>query len=295
MTAFRLSFHSMNRKQTLLIVPVNDEEAYMIAELGDAIKMLVHRSKQPHGAKLADEPKIMDVIEGRNGQKTAQTVIVVEMPGPEVEQQIRDLGKELIIIDHHRYTDLDRAHDTEGLVLPSSLEQFLDLVELSDQELDHLGYNAKMVRATGLWDAGYIWALIENGYSTEEIEQFEEHKDIIEKKLGLSGITKESRQAAERAWKDRQEWNGFLIMTSADDKAHIRSLVSRLAAKHYKKRTPVIISERAGKRLYVQESDKADDLYKKFGGFMYGGDWNWGYDNDGEERELSVKDIQDFL
>ena len=278
----------MDRENTLLIVPVNDEEAYMIAELAEAIKMPVHRSKQPHGARLEDEPNVLDLVRDSD----CPTVIVVEMPGPGVEQQIRDIGKELIIIDHHRYTDLDRAHDSKGRVLPSSLEQFLNLVELSDQELDDLGYNAKMVHATGLWDAGYIWALIENGYSTKEIEQFEEHKEIIEKKLGLPAITDESRQAAERAWKDRKEWNGFLIMTSADDKAHIRSLVSRMAAKHYKKRTPVIISERAGKRLYVQESDKADDLYKKFGGFMYGGDWNWGYDNDGEKRELGLEDVK---
>ncbi|MFH1315665.1 MAG: hypothetical protein ABIH67_04715 [Candidatus Uhrbacteria bacterium] len=281
----------IKRTNTLLIVPVNDEEAYTIAELGDAIKMQVHRSKQPHGARLEDESGVLDLVK----KSDCSTVIVVEMPGPEIEEQIRNLGKELIIIDHHRYTDLDRAHDSEGHVLPSSLEQFLNLVELSDQELDDLGYNAKMVRATGLWDEGYIWALIENGYSTKEIEQFEEHKEIIENKLGLPTETEESRQAAERAWKDRQEWNGFQIMHSADDQAHIRSLVSRMAAKHYKKRTPVIISERAGKRIYVQESDRAVDLYKEFGGFMYGGDWNWGYDNNERKKQLKLDEVKKIL
>ena len=279
------------RGQTLLIVPVNDEEAYMIAELAERIGLQVHRSEQPHGARLENEPGVLDLVRDSD----CQTVVVVETPGPEVEKQIQDLGKELVIIDHHRYTDLDRAHDTEGHTLPSSLEQFLDLVEMSDQELDDLGYNPRLVRAVGLWDAGYIWALIENGYTNKEIEQFEEQKEIIEKKLGLPAVTEESRQAAERAWKDRQEWNGFLILTSADQKAHTRSLISRMTAKHYKKRTPVIISERADQRLYVQESDRAVDLYKEFGGFMYGGDTNWGYDNEDEPVKLDLEKIKQFL
>ncbi len=279
------------RQKSLLIVPVNDEEAFMIAELADAINMQAHRSNQPHGAKLEDEPNVLNLIK----DSECDRVLVVEMPGPETEEQIRKLGKELIIIDHHRYTDLDRAHNAEGHTLPSSLEQFLDITELTDDELDKLGYNPRMVRATGLWDAGYIWALIENGYTNKEIEAFEEHKEIIEKKLGLAGISDESRQAAERAWKDRVEWNGFMIMVSADNKAHIRSSVSRLAAKRYKKRTPVIISERANKRLYVQESDRALDLYEKFGGFMFGGDKNWGYDNEEESKRLDIEDIKEFL
>ena len=281
----------INRKNTLLIVPVNDEEAYMIAKLADAIKMQVHRSKQPHGARLEQEPRILDLVRDSGCHR----IIVIEMPGPEVEQQIGDLGKELFIIDHHRYKDLDRARDKNGQRLPSSLEQFLDLVGLDDQELDQLGYNPRLVRATGLWDAGYIWALIENGYTNKEIEQFEEHKEIIEKKLGLPAVSKESRMAAERAWKDRREWNGYQVVITADQKAHIRSLVSRMSAKYYKKRTPVIISERAGQRLYVQETDRALDLHQKFGGFTFGGDGNWGYDNKEQKEQVGLDDLKSFL
>jgi hypothetical protein len=281
----------MKKKNTLLIVPVNDEEAYTIAELAERIGLQVHRSEQPHGARLENEPDILSLVR----DSECDRIVVVEMPGPEIEEQIRALGKELIIIDHHRYTDLDRAHDSQGHRLPSSLEQFLKMFELSDKEIDELGYNPRMIRATGLWDAGYIWALIENGYTNKEIEQFEEHKEVIEKKLGLSAVTEESRSAAERAWKDRQEWNGFQICVSADQKAHTRSLVSRMAAKHYKKRTPVIISERAGQRLYVQESDQAEKLYEQFGGFMFGSGNNWGYDINDQDKELSLEDVKKFL
>ncbi len=48
-------------------------------------------------------------------------VLIVEIPGPRKEAWIRQQDKELIIIDHHRYQDLDRSHPL------SSLEQFTAL------------------------------------------------------------------------------------------------------------------------------------------------------------------------
>ena len=268
----------------------------MIAELGEWIGMQVYRSKQPHGAKLSEEPNILDIVR-RNGQQTVhETVIIVEMPGPEVEEQIRALGKELKIIDHHSYNELDRSHDPKtGESLPSSLEQFLRLAGIDDKELDQMGYKPRLVRATGLWDAGYIWALIENGYTTEEIEEFEEYKEVVDQKLGSSSVTKESRAAAERAWETKEEWNGFWIFESADMKAHIRSLISRMAAKHFKKPTPVIILEKAGRIIYVQETSKAQDLFNKFGGFTFGKAHNWGYDNEEGGKQIKLDDIKEFL
>ncbi len=279
------------RKNTLLIVPVNDLEAFLIAELGERIKMQVYRSEQPHGAKLGDESNILETIK----KSICSTVIIVEMPGPEIEKQIQALGKELKIIDHHSYTDLDRARDAEGMSLPSSLEQFLELAGIDDKELDEIGYKPRLVRATGLWDAGYIWALIDNGYTTEEIEEFEEYKEVIDQKLGSSSMTKESKLAAELAWKAREEWKEFWIFESADMNAHIRSLISRMAAKHFKKPTPVIILERAGRVIYVQETPRASDLFDHFGGFTFGKDHNWGYDNEEGEKQVGLDQIKEFL
>ncbi len=282
----------IDRNKTLLIVPVNDEEAFIIAELGEKIGMQVYRSDQPHGARLDEEPGILDFI--RDSDK--QTVVTIELPGPEVEGQIRSMGKELKIIDHHHYTGLDRAHDPKtGELLPSSLKQFLDFVGIGDDELKELGYDPKMVRAIGLWDSGYIWALIEAGYSREEIEAFEKYKKGIEKALGMPDVREADLSAAERAWENKTEWNGFYVLVSDDPKAHTRSIVSRIAAKEFWKPTPLIISERAGKRIYVQESDRAMVLFNQFGGFTFGRDRNWGYDNEEEKNKLTLKDIKEFL
>ncbi len=279
------------RKNTLLIVPVNDEEAFVIAELGEKIGMQVHRSNQPHGAKLDAEPGLMEVIEssGKN------TVIVVEMPGPEIEERIKDKGLSLQIIDHHHYTKLNRAHDAAGEMLPSSLAQFLVYAGISDQELTDLGYDPRMIHAIGLWDSGYIWALIEAGYSRKEIEAFEEYKKNIETALGMPEVRKDDLAAAEQAWAEKSKWNGFYVLVSDDPKAHTRSIVSRIAAKEFWKPTPIMISERAGNRLYVQESPRSIDLFEHFGGFTFGRDKNWGYDNRGEGKRLTLEDVKSFL
>ncbi|MBU0531837.1 hypothetical protein KJ910_05110 [Patescibacteria group bacterium] len=263
----------------------------MIAELGEKIGMQVHRSKQAHGAKLDEEPGIMKMIE----ESGAKNVITIELPGPEIEEQIKDKSKKLKVIDHHHYTGLNRAHDEAGKMLPSSLEQFLEFAGVSDQELTDLGYDPRMIHAIGFWDSGYIWALIEAGYSREEIEAFEEYKKDIEKALGMPEVREVDLAAAEQAWENKTEWNGFYVLVSDDPKAHTRSIVSRIAAKEFWKPTPVMISERAGNRLYVQESPKSIDLFEHFGGFTFGRDKNWGYDNRDERVQLTLEDVQQFL
>ena len=88
----------------------------MIAELALRKGYQVHRSSQPHGARLEREPRILERVKDYG----ASTVIVVEMPGPETEEAIRAMGKHLVVIDHHNYTDLERAHAPDGSTLPSS-------------------------------------------------------------------------------------------------------------------------------------------------------------------------------
>jgi len=279
------------RKKNLLIVPVNDEEAFMIAELGEKIGMQVHRSEQAHGAKLDEEPGLIKMIM----ESEEDNVITIELPGLAAEREIQNLGKTIKIIDHHHYTGLNRAHDESGEILPSSLAQFLDYAGVSDKELKELGYDPRMIRAIGLWDSGYIWALIEDGYSREEIEAFEEYKKDIDKALGMPAEREADVKAAEEAWKNKTEWNGYYVLVSDDLKAHTRSIVSRLAAKEFWKPTPIMISERAGNRLYVQESPKSIELFEHFGGFTFGRDKNWGYDNRGEEKSLTLEDVKEFL
>lgn len=283
-----------DRKNCLLIVPVNDEEAFLIAELGEKIGMQVHRSKQEHGARLENEPNIIDVVECR-GERSFAHVIIVEMPGPDIEQSIKSKGLSLKIIDHHQYNDLNRAYDKDGNALPSSLHQFLALAEISDSELEKLGYDPRLVNGIGYWDAGYFWGLLEVGYSKEEVDEVENYKNQISAKIPGRLPSEQARAAAKEAWKNREEWNGYQVVISDKPETYIRSLVSRLSAREYWKPMPMIIIERAGKRIYVQESDRVKDLFEHFGGFTFGSDCNWGYDNDEQKQKLTLKDIKEFL
>ncbi|MBI2484663.1 hypothetical protein HYW18_00720 [Candidatus Uhrbacteria bacterium] len=281
----------MNPARTLLIVPPNDEEAYLIAEIGERLGMQVYRSSQPHGARLEKEPGVCAFIK----KSSADTVVVVEMPGLKTEGEIRRLGRHLVIIDHHNYTDLDRAHALDGTPLPSSLEQFLRLFDVTDEQLDRFGYVPRFVRAVGLWDAGYIWALFDAGFSREDMEKFLVFKDEIALRVGAAEVAPHNKEMAKGAWEQRETFGDFLIVTSLDPIAQIRSNVSRLAAMEFWRPTPMIISERGGKRLYVQETDHALDLFHHFGGFTFGTDRNWGYDNDTEKVSCTLSDVKTFL
>ena len=44
--------------------------------------------------------------------------------------------------------------------------------------------------------------------------------------------------------------------------------------------------------IYVQESENAMDLFRKFGGFTFGVDHNWGFRNVPGKKSVSLKDVQ---
>jgi hypothetical protein len=282
---------SVISRKTLVIVPPNDEEAYVIADLADRLGFLVHRSAQRHGARLESEPGIFERVK----KSGADTVVIVEMPGPDLEKDIQALGKHLILIDHHNYTDLDRAHDVSGAPLPSSLEQFLHLFDVDDETLRSFGYHPRFVRGVGLWDAGYLWALLDAGYTKGEIEAFLKFKDELAARVDSPEVLPRHQEAAAKAWAAREPFANMLVVISEDPGAHIRSGVSRLAATTFWKPTPMMISERAGRRLYVQETDRALDLFHRFGGFTFGTDRNWGYDNEVEKEKITLADLKAFF
>jgi len=280
---------SIDRKKSLLIVPVNDEEAFLIAEIGEKVGMQVYRSKQEHGAKLELENlTVEDVIDWQN-------ILIVEMPGPELEGRLKGVGKNVIVIDHHQYNDLDRAHDEAGNALPSSLHQFLELAEISDSELEQLGYDPRLVHGIGYWDSGYFWGLLDAGYSRDEVDVVEKYKNEIAAQIPDRLPSKEAQEHADQVWENREEWNGYQVVISDEPNIYVRSLVSRLSAREYWKPMPMIIFERAGKRIYVQESSKTNELFEHFGGFTFGSNRNWGYDNEGEKQEISLEMIKKFL
>ena len=138
----------LDREKISLVCPQNDGESAAIIEIARRLSIDVRVSSQPWGATLDKEPP-------QTFWGLKLNLVIVEIPGPEKEDELR---KEhgLFIIDHHKYPGLDRSNPR------SSLEQFADIVDykLSRRE-----------KGIALNDRGYIFALRENGFNMEEIRE----------------------------------------------------------------------------------------------------------------------------
>lgn len=269
--------------RSVLLIPPNDPEAVAIYRIAKAFGLPVIRSAQPHGATLDEEPDIVPLIK-EGGWKR---VIVVEMPGPKTEEKIRKFGVKLVIIDHHRYATLDRAHDAKGKLLLSSMEQFLALFKLTPAKLRTLGFHPRLIRGIALMDRGFVWALMDAGYSKTEIRQVTDYQmELMGSVRDLSGEV-EKQKIVEAAWKKRKKWNGFLVIEDNHD-IGIRAGISFLIALNIGKPTPVIMVEKRRGFIYVQESDHAIRLFEQFGGFTFGLDRCWGYKNGRGAKKITL-------
>lgn len=288
--AYLLYYSRMHVSKTILLIPPNDAEAILITKLAEAIGLPLLRSNQYHGATLDLEPNIVSRI-----KKTGcEEVIVVELPGKKTEEKIQNLGIKLTIIDHHHYTNLDRAHGPNGKLLPSSLEQFLKMFRLTDAKLTKLGFVPRLVKGIGILDRGFVWALLEEGYSKKEMKSVLKFHDDLTAPLHDPKTEARKQKTVEAIWKKRKAWNGYFILeTNAD--LSLRPRVSRLIATEIGKPTSLIIIERKRNLIYVQESKHAMNLFKTFGGFTFGLDHNWGYRNEKGKKQIGLKEVKEVL
>jgi hypothetical protein len=277
----------MTVDNSVLIVPPNDAEAVLIQRLAEKMRLATIVSKQLHGASLDKGHDYVELVK-RGEYKVA---IIIEMPGPLSEGRLRDMGVDVVIIDHHHYTGLDRAHGKDGKMLMSSLEQFLDRFEITDEQLEEWGFDARMVRGIGIQDRGYIWALQESGYSSFEVSAVMDYADELTAHMHNPKTEKRKLELAHNAWKNRKEWNGFYIVTTKED-LQLRPRLSRIVAEELKKPTALIIVEHGRDIIYVQESDYALQLFENFGGFTFGLDRNWGHKNAPGEKHITLRDIK---
>jgi hypothetical protein len=277
----------MRLNKKVLIIPPNDAEAVMIQQLADKLELPTIVSKQLHGASLDKGHDYVKAVE-EGGYEAA---VVVEMPGPESELRLRQLGVQLHIIDHHHYTGLSRAHDEEGRLLPSSLEQFLAMFHVTDMQLKKWGFKPRLVRGIGIQDRGYIWALKDEGYSAKEIEEVMAYHDELTAHLHNPKTEARKERLARGAWARRKKWREFWIVTTRAD-TQLRPRLSRIVAKKLKKPTPLIIVEHGRGLIYVQESPYALHLFERFGGFTFGLDRNWGHKNDPQKTNVTLRDVK---
>ena len=201
----------------------------------------------------------------------------------------------MVIIDHHEYTDLDRAHVGKSRrSLPSSLEQFLKLFRFTDAKLKALGFDPKMVRGVGIMDRGFVWELKKEGWSWKEITALIAYQEALMSEVRNRANEEEKMAAVRKIWDDRKPWKGYFIVEGDTDMS-LRVRVSLVAALDRKKPTPLIMNEKGRGFIYVQDSDAGQALFDRFGGFTFGSLPNWGYKNAGAKKKVSLEEVKGFL
>ncbi|MBI4437520.1 hypothetical protein HY631_01065 [Candidatus Uhrbacteria bacterium] len=261
----------------------------MIQRLAQKLELPTALSRQRHGASLdRGRDYVRDVKAGGYSR-----VIVVEMPGVKAEARIRKLGVKLIVIDHHHYTGLSRAHDKKGRLLPSSLEQFLEMFQVTDAQLTRWGFVPRLVRGIGIQDRGYVWALQEEGYSRVEIKAVMAFHDELIVHLRNPRTDAKKDRLARAAWQRKKTWHEFLVITTRAD-LQLRPRLSRLVVEEIGRPTPLIVVEYGRGLIYVQESPYALHLFERFGGFTFGLDRNWGYRNEGKQK-VTLMQVQQAI
>ena len=280
----------MKNKNTVLIVPPNDQEAVMIVKLAEKLGLPMIQSRQHHGASLDKGKDVVPMLKKSDYQK----VVIVEMPGLQTEQEIKDLGMEVVIIDHHHYTDLDRATDPKtGKMLPSSLEQFLKYFKINNAKLKKWGFDPKLVRGVGIMDRGFVWALEREGYNSSEVKKMIRYWRSLTPHINPR--TEERKEnAARRAWERRKKWDKFFVVTTSVN-IQLRPRLSLFIAEEIGKPTPLILIEHGRGLVYVQESEYAEALFEAFGGFTFGVDRNWGFRNIPGEKKVTLRDIKKVI
>ena len=251
---------------TLLLCPKNDEESLQILKIAAAAHIATVISEQPHGARLYNEPNLIARL--KQADPIARRVAIVEIPGPGVEDELKSIGYEVVIIDHHRYDELDRMQPL------SSLEQFLLVFEITDARLVELGFDPLLVRGVGMIDRGFVWELKKAGLSPAEQKRSRDHYVSLMNELGSPAAG--SVEEAKRAWDDREQVGGIMVVQSRRADVKIREALSFVLADLYEQPPQVLIFEGNG-RVSLQDSDFAPALHRAFGGFTFGQDRCWGF------------------
>ncbi len=140
-----------------LICPHNDLEADEIIKIAKAYDIDTRRSEQGWGARLGREPQA-------NLGNLKKTVVVVEMPDPEAERRLRRDGHEIIVIDHHNYSDCSRWRPESGI------EQFCALI----------GHEVTpRIRKVAANDREFIRGLFDLGCSYDDMEELRVEEQTI--------------------------------------------------------------------------------------------------------------------
>ncbi|MCX6715082.1 MAG: hypothetical protein NTX72_04685 [Candidatus Uhrbacteria bacterium] len=279
-----------NLNHVLLYDVDNDAESRLIFLIALAAGITVVRSSQPHGASLERENGALELV--RASRKT--DVWTVELPGLATENQLRRHGLNVIIIDHHTYSGLDRVHDEHGNRKKSSLEQFLALAEITDDDLRAWGFDPRLVLGIGVMDDRYTKGLRSEGFAPEEVRRVLAYRELLDRQITpeYDLITKTSRLV----WKNRRKQLGYIICTSTSN-LRVSYAIGNRSIEDALEEHPIIIADRGGRQVYVNNIslDLIPKLETAFAGhrtFTYGSGRCWGIDNDVTDLpNISIEEI----
>ena len=157
----QLSLNPHNAK-TLVIVPMNDQEAITTSEIAKKAGASVFPINKGHGVKLEDiEPSDFLKIKEMISRESIERVVIMEIPeknsGYEDSFKRRLGVKEFFIVDHHFYGTMDRSSHY------SSLEQVAHI----------LGYKINSLEAlVAASDRSFVYGLGSLGLSRDEVLLF---------------------------------------------------------------------------------------------------------------------------
>lgn len=265
---FRLRYNrcmSLDPLTSVLICPKNDVESCEIIKIAEAFTIPTIVSHQPHGATLDMELNLIGRI--REANPIAHDVVIVEMPSPATEDNLRELGFDVHIVDHHRYEAYDRMQ------AESSLEQFRKLFAIDEIALSMMGFDPVLVRGVGLIDRGFVWELTKEHVSdTDRKRMLAYYREETSK---LSTNRREEEAEATKAWKQKQRDDDVIVVRSDVADLSIRDAISFLVAEEYSV-PPVVLIYQPNRVVYMQDTPTALMLQKTFGGFTFGQDKCWG-------------------
>lgn len=260
-----------------LLCTTNDPESLTIVRIAQALYIPLIESKQSHGATLATEPRLNERIAEIDDVKH---LAIVEIPGLKEEEFLKESGIEVHMIDHHTYADLDRMKNE------ASLTQFRELFEISDEDLRGAGFDPEIIRGVALIDQGFLWELAGSELSLEK--QRASRAYYLSCKRDIDSNYSATEEAALVAWQTKEMNDDVVIIRSASS-YHIREAVSFLLADAFPKAPPTSIIVEGDGRVSVQETEKAKELFAKFGGFLFGKKRCWGMTS--ESRPPTVDEI----
>jgi len=250
---------------SLLLCPQNDVESREIVKIAEAFTIPTIVSQQPHGATLDMELNLIGRI--REANPIAHDVVIVEMPSPATEDNLRELGFDVHIVDHHRYEAYDR------MKAESSLEQFRKLFGIDDVALSMMGFDPVLVRGVGLIDRGFVWELAKENVSNADRKRMVTY--YREETRKLSANRRDEEAEALRAWSERKHDGDVIIVRSDVADLSIRDAISFLVAEEYAM-PPVVLIYQPKRVVYMQDTPTALTLQQTFGGFTFGQNLCWG-------------------